>query len=230
MCGLFGIYNYNQRPLDEFQIIEFGRLAKLNKERGPVSAGMLALTTIGNDRYLYQHEYWLDHVLEKIVKFEEEPFALLAHCRAPTSGSNTHVQPFQSGGILGASYFAHNGLILDMPSLVQNSGLQEADLIDTHHLHKIFVREADKVASTNITYYLDNFNIPGSYTFWWWYAGKLMLGRNQGTLYLEADNKSVLFSSIRPSNKAICLEDGEFKIINESYMASKSFQTQNPLL
>jgi glutamine phosphoribosylpyrophosphate amidotransferase len=231
MCGLFGIFNFNKQELTLEQQTEFTRIADLNIDRGPVGAGFLELsTTLIDSVHKYQHEYWPSSLKRDVKDKLLNPYALLGHCRAPTGGSKEFLHPDSHTTAFGKSFFAHNGMILDIEKLKLISGIKSEKVPDSIHLHRLFVSIANVSGNVDISSFLSSFDIPGSYTFWWYYMKHLVLARNQGTLYLYETPEGVSFSSVKHKDESTSLRDGDIYICDGSKSKIGHFLAHNPLL
>lgn len=239
MCGIFGVYSFNQKPLTIEKGI-FLELAKANYPRGPRGFGSLALsTTQGTQPYYcstmntYPFSKWIDSLGEYIDKYKA--YAYLGHCRAPTGGTHEFLHPHVLPDTGGAnwsgrySFFAHNGLMLDFQALSKLSGLMVND-IDTVHIHQYLLHGIHPISIEDKLSYLAK--IPGSFSFWWFTTinYKLRIGRCQGTVYYNISDYFV-FSSVKTDLTPHLMNDGDLYTIGiDGALEVTHFEAYNPLL
>lgn len=209
----------------------FIELAELNYERGPVGAGIITGGFTQQVSY-YRTSDWLNILKMRGPDSDLASFMILGHCRAPTGGSSSFLHPHQLTGKHGDSYFAHNGMILDMEALSFLSGIEDKSQPDSVHLHKLLVANADAHYILNTKDYLSDFDIPGSFTFWWYYQKMLILARLQGTLWYDLCERYLIFSSTQSQDTPQSMMDGDLLYVSTAVYCKDGFSVgfKNPLL
>lgn len=206
MCGIFGIISSKEAKLSkDFLEKSTLKLLKLSENRGKDASG---ISFIGNNQLdvlklnvkaskLKQTRLFKSILKTKLDNFENENFIVFGHCRMETNGSNFNHNNNQPV-ITNDSSLIHNGIIVNYDSIFQNSSEihQEFD-VDSEVISKILDLNISKGKSFNDAA-KDLFSkIKGNASIAYYNVktNKLLLGSNNGSLYIAKIENATFFAS-----------------------------------
>lgn len=195
MCAIFGYVSDKPIELNLQQLLDIG---ELNVKRGNQSFGYLGIADKGF--VIGRHNLQFSNKMN--LSFLKSCNIVLFHLLSST-GTEKRIHPFETDQLV----FAHNGLLLDYQQ--GNEVFSYLGPTDSQYLLAAIERVKLMTLMDKISYANEHFQ--GQRACWLWDKKDqaLYLWRVMSPLYVEIDEKQIIFSSVKVADSYTNLPEGK---------------------